>query len=373
MKKVDFNTPTTLSLPKSRWLWIVAVVGVLLGTGLLYRLLMSVRPDRVLCPINPAVVEVPNCSLYNGQRYSRHRHHLLPAVELGRNELGLYRDFQGNLVVFTEVGLHPYPQAHSVVYPRNILLYKTERETDNPNKCSAFVRQHGLCDTPIDQVTFGKGIQGELDVAISFQMQATPDNLQALYDVGGLTSFVELFKQVVRGNRQLTNIGPELADTTEGAKQIEQSFRQAIAEWPLSYLVKIESLNVRSVVVGQEAYRQDLANQQAEVAKLTQDVKLLEQQKTNLATEQELERNRQTFEREQALQNAQNTAASIQAICQSVPASECSELVWIMTYGGRIRPLLGEDGAIRGAIIDNADPTAGDAAEPAPVPSMPVP
>ena len=154
--------------------------------------------------------------------------------------------------------------------------------------------------------------------------------------------------QVVRSNRQLTTIGSTEADTSEGVKKIENTFRVSLENWSLNTLFTIQSVNIRSVVVGQEEYRQQLAAQQAQVAQLSQDIKLLEQQKINLAAEQELAGKRQSFERNQKAQDAQSVSNSIAALCKNVPSDECAELIWVLTFGGQIQPFLGETGQLTG-------------------------
>lgn len=335
--------------PKLRFFLLGSTIVLISGVGIYFtRNQPKVLPTQVLCPINPAIVENPECTLFLGQRFERDRYELLPAVELERNQIGLYKNFDEQLVSFTAVGAHPYPQAYSVIYPRDILLYKTERDVTNAEKCPEHLTRYGLCDTPVDQVVFDKGIQGSIDLAISFQIQANPENLQALYDIGGINRFVELFTQVVRSNRQLTTIGSTEADTSEGVKKIENTFRASLENWPLNTLFTIQSLNIRSVVVGQEEYRQKLAAQQAQVAQLSQDFKLLEQQKINLAAEQELAGKRQSFDRNQKAQDAQSVSTSIAALCKNVPPDQCAELIWVLTFGGQIQPFLGETGQLTG-------------------------
>ncbi len=326
-------------------------LGALIALGIggyFYSRKPSVLPNQVLCPINSTIVENPECTLFIGQRFDRDRYHLLPAVELGKNQLGLYKDFNDQLVSFTDVGVHPYPQAYTVVYPKDILLYKTERDVANPEKCPPDLTQYGLCDTSIDQVVFDKGVQGSIDLSISFQIQATPDNLQALYDIGGINRFVELFKQVVRSNRQLTTLGSKEADTSQGVEKIVTLFRASLEKWSLNNLFTLQSINIRSVVVGQEEYRQQLAAQQAQVSKLSQEIQLLQQQKINLVAEQELAAKRQSFERNQKAQDAQSVSTSIAALCKNVPSDECAELIWVLTFGGQIQPFLGESGQLTG-------------------------
>lgn len=312
-------------------------------------------PDRVLCPINPSTVDNPQCRLYRGEDYPQHLYRLQEAVSLESNQLGLYKDYQGNVVAFSGVGFNPYPAQYSVIYPLDVLLYKTERETNNPAKCPEHLTRYGLCDTPIDGIVFGDGVDGVVDLAIAFQIESNPTNLEQLYDIGGLTRFIDLLKQVIRANRQLTDIEPQVANSTEGSQLIEASFRQAIEQWSLAHLISVESVGIRSITVGNKQYRDQLAQQQAQIAqqqvqiaRSQQETRSIEQEKQALAARQELERQRQEFQRNQKLQDAQNTANSIGSICANVTRDRCPELIWVLLYGRQVPPFLNEEGELVG-------------------------
>ena len=339
--------------------WRYPLLGVLslvtLG-GVVY-LLSKPSPDRVLCPINPSEVENPRCQIYRGQSYPDRLYRLTPAVKLDRNQLGLYKNYNGEIITFEQVGFNPYPAEYSVVYPQDVLLYKTERETDNEAKCPPRLTRYGLCDTPIDGIVFGSGIEGVVDIAITFQIQSESKNIEQLYDIGGLTSFIDQFKQIVRANRQLTDIEPRLANSTEGAKQIELSFRQALEEWSLSRLISIESIGVRGITVGSPEYRQKLAEENLQIDESLQTEQEIEQEKAALAAKQELEKQRQEFERDQKLQDAENLANSIGAICDNVTPDRCSEMVWVLLFGGQIPPVLTENGDFIGDTPPNPQST----------------
>lgn len=310
----------------TRILAIAGVAAIIIVLGRWIYVSIRPKPTRMLCPISPTSVSRPTCQLYTGQRYGKNRHHLLPAVELDKNQLGLYKKFDGELTAFTDVGFNPYPAPYSVIYPQEVLLYKTERATDDPAKCPPHLTQYALCDTPIDRVVFGEGVEGEVDLAIAFKLEATPENLEQLYDIGGASRFIDLFKQVVRGNRQLTSIQANVANTEEGSKQIEQSFRQALSNWSLSHLFTVETVSVRSVVVGSPSYRQQ---QESQVSKLAQ---------------QELREQSLAFERNQQIQDAEGFAQSIDTICQNIPPERCPEMIWVLMYGGKLQPFLDREG-----------------------------
>lgn len=332
--KPAFFTKPIVQMKK--WLGVggVAIVGIA-GWFILNR---SPAPTQVLCPIATASVNNAECKPYTGQRYRKTLYRLMPAVELGKNEIGLYQNPTGDLSVFTDVGFHAYPQPYSVVYPQDLLLYKTERATNDPAKCPNYLTRYGLCDTPIDRVVFSDGIEGSIDLAISFKLNETSDNLEELYDIGGPDRFIELFKQVVRGNRQLTSINAKVANTAEGAKQIEQSFRQALKNWELSHLFDVETVSIRGVVVGGPNYRQQ---QEVQAAKIAQ---------------QELELKSLDFERSQRLQDAESFAQSIQTICQSIPPERCPEMLWVLTHGGQLQPFLNSEGNFT-SITPSVNPT----------------
>lgn len=294
-----------------RWLGIGAIA-VAAGVGVLIFADKPPKPTRLLCPIAPSSVSEPNCELYVGQTYGEHLYEIVPAVELKQNEIGLYKNYENELVVFEDVGFHPYPAEHTVVYTQELLLYKTERQPTDQTKCPAHLTQHGLCDTPVDRVSFSDGIEGELDLAIAFTIKATPDNLAELHAIGGPRRFIEVFKQVVRGNRQLASIDVKVANTEAGAQQIAQSFRQALDEWALSHLLEVQTISIRSVLVGSELYRQQAETQISELAQQAFDEKRL------------------VFERQQRLEDAKSFAASVQTICQDTQLEDCTERVWTL-------------------------------------------
>lgn len=303
-----------------------AFTGLMIGIGGYYFLTRGVAPTQMVCPISPVRVTVPECELYVGQPYQKHLYELVPAVKLEKNEIGLYKNASGELITFSDVGFNPYPASRTVVYPQDVLLYKTERETTDPEKCPERLTQYGLCDTPVDNVVFGEGVEGEVDLAIEFKVEATPDNLAQLYDIGGLDRLIDLLKQVVRGNRQLSTIRAEDANTEEGSKQIEQAFRQVLSSWAFAYLLNVETITVRSVTVGSQQYRQQ---REAQAARVSQ---------------QDLEEKSLEFERTQLLQDAETFAQSIQVMCQNIPPDRCPELIWVLTYGDQVQPFFQEYG-----------------------------
>ena len=333
-----------------KWLGIGGAVAIIGGVGgwLHFRKEPpKITPNQLLCPIAPASVEDPDCDLYTGQSYEKHLHHLVDAVKLDKNEVGLYKNFAGDLVVFQDIGFNPYPAPYSVVYPRDVLLYKTERATDDPTKCPDHLTQYGLCDTPVDRIVFGNGVEGEVDLAISFKIEATSDNLEELYDIGGPDRFIDLFKQVVRSNRQLTSVEAQVANTEAGAEQIEETFRQALADWSLSHLFNIENVSIRGVLVGSDDYRQQQEAQVAEVA------------------QQDLEADSLAFKRDQQLAEAENFAQSIERICANIPPDRCPEMVWVLINGGQMQPFLAQDGELT-SLTPDAQPQRSQTASTSP-------
>lgn len=365
-------------------------------------------PTSVLCPLIPA--EDSACQLVSPDAdYDRSQYEMLPALRLSADQVALYRDYGGSTILVDNPGIHPYPARDVVLYPLDIITYKTERETDNPTKCPG---APVYCDTPVDNIVFGDGTDGVIDLAITFQVVFNSDNNGTLYQIGGVVEIISLLTQEVRNYRALmSDISPDIAVSRQGHEAIRQVIEEGLADWSYNHLVDFQDVQIRSINVVDETFNALRATQQAaeNAARITanerelaatqivydrqatatqsafemrSNARIEEDQRSVAATQIVLDRaatatqsafslqlqldaaalNRQimaeglAFEREQSIEDARAYAEMVSLLCAGIPAEDCVDLIWIYTFGSEFRPVRGPDGAL-GVLAPTAIPT----------------
>jgi len=350
----------------------------LIGAVTLWQAIFTVEsspPTFVLCPLQPVAGDV--CQLVaQEQSFDAQTQEMSTALRLTANQVALVRDFDGSILMIDSPGVHPYSVNNAVIYPLSVVTYKTERENTDPSKCPGAPI---YCDTPIDNVIFGNGTEGVIDLAITFEVLFNADNNITLYRLGGVSGIISLMIQEVRNYRALmSNIPPLVAPSSEGHEAIRQVITEGMAEWDFSHLLDIREIQIRSIEITDATFNSLRATQQAadtlgqlEVnrrdiaatqivydrqATATQSAFVLQLESDQAALNQQVIADKLDFDRQQQLADAQTYAEIVGMLCKDVAPDDCVDLIWIYTFGSQYQPLPGRVGEF-GILLPTPLPT----------------
>lgn len=221
--------------------------------------------------------------------------------------------------LYDQPGIVNLPADWVVTFPRGPFSFRSLSDPNllnDPNAC-----QSTTCETSLTSATVkDSAVSATIDVDMTGHFDVREVNKKQLCDLGDpLTAIREYVVKPWRQSRALSGGYTEEQLADAGIRQqLAVDYKAAIEAAAAGLPIVIDHVGIRSVVVGDQAYRDARAQQQLALQQALEQERLLAAQEANQAA---LAR-QQEFVRQQALLDAQNRADVIRTLLASAEGAD---------------------------------------------------
>lgn len=259
---------------------------------------------------------------------------LEPAANVPTGHIGIYKRPAVNTYLYLPTGYQPYRISDVILVPVDTLRYRTlpsDRLADAA-ACASYVCEASLTGLLVNSTS----ATGTADVDVIYQFQTDEKQAAQLYQMGSIPQVVQNYIATpLRSARALSSgLTIQQLGTAEGREQLTELYLSHLQQAAEGTPLRIISVNLRGLVIGDEAFRQQqvareqaLADEQAREAILTAQIK-------NQGKEQELRATATQFDRDQAALNAAAQAANLRVILEAI--GNDPELLRVLIQTGAI-------------------------------------
>lgn len=291
-----------------------------------------------------AVVPAGQVGVLDGKVYSAGQYPKIPAsfmtIEPAANipagHIGIYRRPGTSNYGYLATGYQPYRAGDVILIPIDTLRYRTlppDRVADAA-ACASYVCEASLSGMLVNSTS----ATGTADLDIIFQFQTEPEAERAgqLYQMGSIPQVVQNYIATpLRSARALSSrYTTEHLGTAEGREQLTTLYLTHLQEATEGTPLRIISVNLRGLVIGDETYRQQQAAREQALADEQARKAIIQAQIDNQAKEQELQATATQFERDQAALDVAAQATNLRVILDAI--GNDPELLRILIQTGSI-------------------------------------